>query len=77
MVFPLIDSIRLSFFASTETGQAIFVGFDNFVKLITDSLYSVRFWSALKNNVVFFIINMIVQNTWVAAGILTGNKGFW
>ncbi len=62
MVFPLIDSIRLSFYASTETGQEFFVGFDNFVRLITDSIYSVRFWGALKNNVVFFIINMIVQN---------------
>ena len=62
MVFPLFDSIRLSFFASTDTGQEIFVGFNNFVRLMTDTIYSVRFWGALKNNVVFFIINMIVQN---------------
>ncbi|NMB55636.1 MAG: sugar ABC transporter permease [Leptolinea sp.] len=62
MVYPLVDSIRLSFFTLTDAGQEVFVGLGNFVKLLTDALYSVRFWSALKNNVVFFIINMLVQN---------------
>jgi raffinose/stachyose/melibiose transport system permease protein len=62
MIYPLIDSIRLSFFTLTDSGQEIFVGVDNFIKLFSNTLYSVRFWGALKNNFVFFIINMLVQN---------------
>lgn len=62
MVYPLLDSIRLSFFTLTDAGQELFVGFENFIKLFTNTVYSDRFWGALKNNVVFFFINMLVQN---------------
>ncbi len=62
MIYPLIDSLRLSFFTATETKQEIFSGFQNFIKLFNDSNYAPRFWGALKNNIVFFIINMLVQN---------------
>jgi len=62
MIYPLIDSLRLSFFATTPKNQEVFVGFQNFIKLITDSNYAPRFWGAFKNNIVFFIVNMLVQN---------------
>ncbi|MCE1254124.1 MAG: sugar ABC transporter permease [Anaerolineae bacterium] len=62
MIYPLIDSLRLSFFSLTDQGKEVFVGFNNFIKLFGDDQYSVRFWGALKNNLVFFVINMLVQN---------------
>ena len=59
MIYPLIDSLRLSFI-SNETGG--FVGFENYRTLFTNELWSVRFWAALRNNFYFFFIHMLVQN---------------
>lgn len=60
MVYPLLNSLRLSLFS---TDGSTFVGMQNYVTLFTDDLWSVRFWGALKNNIVFFIIHMVVQNS--------------
>ncbi len=62
MVFPLVDSLRLSLFAPGGTGPGVFVGLDNYVRLLTDSDWASRFWGAFRNNVVFFAIHMLVQN---------------
>ena len=62
MVYPLADSLRLSLFAPAEGGGEVFAGLDNYVRLLTDDLWSERFWGALKNNFVFFVIHMAVQN---------------
>jgi raffinose/stachyose/melibiose transport system permease protein len=61
-IYPLIDTIRLSFYAGDETGAHHFAGFDNFRALLTDPSWSVHFWNALRNNFVFFAIHMVVQN---------------
>lgn len=58
MVFPLIDSLRLSLF---DDGGS-WVGLDNFDTLFNDPLWSDQFWNALKNNFVFFAFHMAVQN---------------
>src|SRR5690242_18826831 len=62
MIYPLIDSLRLSFFTQDARDVEAFTGFDNYVRLFTDSNWAPRFWNAFQNNVVFFIINMLVQN---------------
>lgn len=63
MVFPLIDSLRLSLLGAVEPGNpSPFVGLDNYVLLLTDSNLAPRFWGAVQNNVVFFAIHMLVQN---------------
>ena len=62
MIYPLADSVRLSFFTSVGPGQEAFVGMGNYVTLLTDSLWSPRFWGALRNNFIFFAVNMAVQN---------------
>ncbi len=62
MIYPLADSLRLSLFAPSEQGKEVFVGLQNYVTLLTDELWSARFWGALKNNFVFFLIHMLVQN---------------
>ena len=62
MVYPLVDSVRLSFFSSTATGGETFVGLQNYVTLLTDPQYSQRFWGAFWHNIVFFLIHLLVQN---------------
>lgn len=59
MIWPLADSLRLSF-ESSETGA--FVGLANYRRLLTDPLWSERFWGALRNNLLFFVVHMLVQN---------------
>ena len=63
MVYPLLDSMRLSLFTAGAGGSEVFVGLQNYVTLLTDELWSPRFWGALRHNVVFFIIHMVVQNS--------------
>lgn len=60
MIFPLADSLRLSLYSPQDNR---FAGLANYVTLLTNPLWSERFWGALKNNIVFFIIHMVVQNT--------------
>ena len=62
MVLPLAETLRMSLFTETETGETLFVGLRNFELLFLDERWSVRFWNALQNNVWFFIIHMLVQN---------------
>ncbi len=62
MVFPLLDSLRLSLFGPGGGGVGQFVGIDNYVRLLTDSNLAPRFWGALRNNLEFFAIHMLVQN---------------
>ena len=58
MVYPLLDSIRLSLL--DDAGH--WVGIDNFRTLFGDELYSDAFWNALRNNFVFFAFHSLVQN---------------
>ncbi|MBL8152739.1 MAG: sugar ABC transporter permease [Anaerolineae bacterium] len=62
MIFPLVDSLRLSLFAPNSAGQEVFVGLSNYTRLFTDELWAPRLWGALRNNFVFFLIHMLVQN---------------
>jgi raffinose/stachyose/melibiose transport system permease protein len=61
MIYPLLDSLRLSLFRQDPAGN-VFVGLQNFVTLLTDPMWSGQFWGALRNNLVFFAVHMIVQN---------------
>jgi raffinose/stachyose/melibiose transport system permease protein len=63
MVFPLINSLRLSFFEIGPKNQQTFAGLQNYTKLFTDPNFSTFFWRALRNNFVFFAIHMLVQNS--------------
>jgi len=59
MIYPLVDSLRLSFI-SNDTGMV--VGLQNYLTLLTNELWSERFWGALRNNAIFFVMHMLVQN---------------
>lgn len=62
LAYPVIDSLRLSFYTIGEGGEYVFVGLQNFERLFTDPVLSDRFWNALGNNFTFFIIHMLYQN---------------
>lgn len=74
MAFPVINSMRLSFFSGSGYSLNNFVGFDNYVRLFSDAEISKRFWGAFRNNWIFFGITMLVQNSFglLFALILTG-----
>jgi raffinose/stachyose/melibiose transport system permease protein len=63
MIIPLIDSLRLSFFTVTSDNQEVFNGVQNYVRLLTDSQFAPAFVNALGNNIKFFLVHMIVQNS--------------
>ncbi|WP_166418572.1 carbohydrate ABC transporter permease [Cochlodiniinecator piscidefendens] len=61
MIFPLFNTLRLALY--TEVDQTrLFVGLENFRTLFGDPLWSDAFWNALWNNMVFFVVHMLVQN---------------
>jgi raffinose/stachyose/melibiose transport system permease protein len=61
MILPLIETLRLSLYNLVD-GQTAFVGLANFMKLFSDPRLSAGFWNALANNLIFFVIHMLVQN---------------
>ncbi|WEK49884.1 MAG: sugar ABC transporter permease [Candidatus Kaistia colombiensis] len=61
MILPLIETLRLSLFNVVD-GQPAFVGLANFKVLFGDDRWAISFWNALRNNLVFFLIHMVVQN---------------
>jgi raffinose/stachyose/melibiose transport system permease protein len=62
MLVPLLESLYLSLYKTTSSQALVFNGFGNYVQLFTDPDLSGHFWNALVNNIIFFIINMLVQN---------------
>jgi raffinose/stachyose/melibiose transport system permease protein len=58
MVYPLLDSLRLSLFSD----EGAFVGLSNFRELLPGGSLSSSFWNALGNNFVFFAFHLLVQN---------------
>ena len=61
MIIPLISTLGQSTMTGDLTHRA-FIGLGNFVTLFTDPRWSSSFWNALRNNLYFFFINMVVQN---------------
>jgi raffinose/stachyose/melibiose transport system permease protein len=61
MIYPLLDSLRLSFFTRVA-GERFFAGFENYVRLFTSPNFAPQFRNAFVNNLVFFAVHMLVQN---------------
>lgn len=70
MAFPILNSIKLSFFSESGLSGRNFVGFNNYIKLFTHPSTSERYWSAFANTWLFFGIHMVVQNV---LGIIFAN----
>lgn len=60
--YPLFDTLRLSFFTDSESGERSFAGLSNFVTLLGNAVWSEAFWNAMWNNTQFFLIHLLVQN---------------
>lgn len=63
MAIPLLQSLRLSFYTGTGLTPDRFVGFANYGELLNNALWRTKFFNALLNTMIFFGINMAVQNT--------------
>ncbi len=61
MIIPLFGTLNLALYRAS-TGGPEFVGLGNFRTLFGDPLWSDAFWNALRNNLWFFVIHMLVQN---------------
>ncbi|MCZ2126571.1 MAG: sugar ABC transporter permease [Anaerolineales bacterium] len=70
MAIPLFDSLRLSLYTGKGYTPTTFVGFQNYIDLFTNPLWRERFFGAVKNTTIFFMIHMLVQNT---LGLLFAN----
>jgi raffinose/stachyose/melibiose transport system permease protein len=78
MIIPLLNSLRLSFFTISSDNKEIFVGINNYVTLFTNSNFAPFFVNALKNNLVFFAVHMLVQNSiglLLASLLSSGGRG--
>lgn len=65
LTWPLLDSLRSSFYSQQPDRTQVYVGLDNYAKLLNDPSttdYDERFFNALGNNFRFFAIFMLVQN---------------
>ncbi len=61
MILPLVETLRLSLYNLVD-GKTVFVGLNNFITLFSDPRLAANFWNALWNNLIFFVIHMLVQN---------------
>lgn len=61
MILPLFGTLQLSLFQDIENSR-VFVGLENFRRLLGDPRLSATFWNALSNNAWFFVVHMLVQN---------------
>ncbi len=81
MIYPLIDSLRLSLYAPSAENPQVeeFVGFKNYETLFTDPNYAPRLQGAVKNNFIFFAVHMLVQNPvgLLLATLLTSQLTRW
>jgi raffinose/stachyose/melibiose transport system permease protein len=58
MIVPLVETLRLSLFTSVKNVD-VFIGAANFRTLFFDGQWSHAFLNALRNNVIFFAIQML------------------
>jgi raffinose/stachyose/melibiose transport system permease protein len=80
MIYPIFDSLWLSLNNKTAQSTQIFVGLQNYQALFSRDEWLRPLGNALRNNVLFFIIHMLVQNPiglLLAALLATRLRGTW
>ena len=55
--YPIVDSIRLSFISWRGIGPMIYVGFDNYIKMLKDPV----FYESFFNNLMYVVVVVIMQ----------------
>ncbi len=61
MVYPLVDSTRLSFLSGIA-GKENFVGLANYTYVFSNTDEASQFWPALEHTAVFTLVQLLVQN---------------
>jgi raffinose/stachyose/melibiose transport system permease protein len=80
MIYPLLDSLWLSVNNKAPGVVQSFVGFQNYFTLLLREQWSKPFWNSFKNNILFFVIHMAVQNPiglFLAALLNMRIRGSW
>jgi len=62
MIFPLFNSMRMSFYTGSGIVPDQFCGFQNYVKLFTQFPFRDRLFSAFFNNIKFFLMVSVFPN---------------
>ena len=62
IVYPLIAALSYSFFDWKGIKRGAFVGLENYKNLFTLEPFSGMFWNAFQHNVLYFLVQMVVQN---------------
>jgi len=60
-IYPILESLRLSLYVS-DASTTRFVGLANYTRLISEPYWADQFWNAFKNNVLLFVMHMLIQN---------------
>lgn len=60
-IYPILESLRLSLYVSDATSSH-YVGLANYIRLLSEPYWAEQFWNAFKNNVLLFIMHMLIQN---------------
>lgn len=55
VLYPILESIKLSFYEWDGIGEKVFVGFNNYIELASDD----QFWTSLLNNVLWLVFFML------------------
>jgi raffinose/stachyose/melibiose transport system permease protein len=80
MIYPLVDSLWLSLSHQGPAGRSQFIGVENYLALFSQEKWAKPFWNALRNNALFFVIHMLVQNPvglFLATLLGTRIRGAW
>jgi raffinose/stachyose/melibiose transport system permease protein len=62
IVYPIFAAFTYSLFEWKGLTMGAFNYFDNFAQLFNGDPYRKMFWNALQHNVIYFVVEMIVQN---------------
>jgi raffinose/stachyose/melibiose transport system permease protein len=80
MIYPLLDSLWLSVNNKAPGVVQSFVGFQHYFTLLMREQWSKPFWNSFRNNILFFLIHMAVQNPvglFLAALLNMRIRGSW
>jgi len=62
VVYPIFAAFTYSLFEWDNLKMGGFNNFQNFVTLFTKEPFKTQFWGALSHNVIYFVVEMVVQN---------------
>ena len=60
-IYPIAESLRLSLFRPVD-GERVFVGLANYARLVGEPYWAEQFGNAFANNVLLFLMHMLIQN---------------